>query len=81
MDSATIRALPTSRAGFTLVEVMVAVVILLVGLLGLLQSVNIATEQNMKNMFRQEATRLLDNRLMVIKSLPYEMSPVTMNRL
>jgi type IV pilus assembly protein PilV len=44
--------------GFTLVEVMVAILITLVGLLGLLQSVNVATEHNLKNYMRDEAVQV-----------------------
>lgn len=45
---------PNDR-GFTLIELMVAMVITLVGLLGLLQAINVATEHNMKNQLRDEA--------------------------
>lgn len=44
-----------NSAGFTLVEVMVAIIIMMVGLLGLLQSINLATDANMKNQLRDEA--------------------------
>jgi type IV pilus assembly protein PilV len=53
--------LSSNNSGFTLIEVMVAMVIMLVGLLGLLQSVNIATEHNLKNQLREEATRVAEN--------------------
>ena len=48
----------SSSSGFTLIEVMVAMVITLVGLLGLLQSVNLATEHNIKNALRDEAVQV-----------------------
>lgn len=41
--------------GFTLVEVMMAMLIMTVGLLGLLQSVNVAFEHNTRNRLREEA--------------------------
>lgn len=44
--------------GFTLTEVMVAIFITLVGLLALLQSVNVATEHNLKNHLRDEAVQV-----------------------
>jgi type IV pilus assembly protein PilV len=50
--------LPTlnkNNIGFTLIEVMVAIVIMMVGMLGLLQSINIAMEYNLKNHLRDEA--------------------------
>lgn len=49
---------PTSyriNSGFTLIEVMVAIVIMMVGMLGLLQSINVAVEYNLKNHLRDEA--------------------------
>jgi len=42
-------------AGFTLVEVLMAMLVLMVGLLGLLQSVNVAYEHNSRNRLREEA--------------------------
>lgn len=44
-----------NSSGFTLIEVMVAIVIMMVGLLGLLQSINVAMEFNLKNHMRDEA--------------------------
>jgi type IV pilus assembly protein PilV len=44
-----------NNSGFTLIEVMVAVIIMMVGMLGLLQSINITTEVNLKNHLRDEA--------------------------
>jgi len=41
--------------GFTLVEVLMALLIMTVGLLGLLQSVNVAYEHNTRNRLRDEA--------------------------
>jgi type IV pilus assembly protein PilV len=49
---------PTSyrnNSGFTLIEVMIAIVIMMVGMLGLLQSINVAMEYNLKNHLRDEA--------------------------
>lgn len=44
-----------NNCGFTLIEVMVAIVIMMVGMLGLLQSINLAMEHNLKNHLRDEA--------------------------
>jgi type IV pilus assembly protein PilV len=41
--------------GFTLIEVMMAMLILIVGMLGLLQSINLALETNLRNQLREEA--------------------------
>lgn len=46
--------------GFTLVEFLVALVIMTVGLLGLLETANVALRQNMSNKLRSEAIVLAD---------------------
>lgn len=50
----------SNRGGFTLIEFMVAIVIMMVGLLALLQSVNIAIANNGSNKKRSEAVILAD---------------------
>ncbi|GFO66846.1 pilus assembly protein PilV [Geomonas limicola] len=47
-----------NKAGFTLTEVMVALVIMMVGLVGLLQAIGIALEHNLRNQQREEAVFL-----------------------
>lgn len=64
--------LSSNRAGFTLIEVMVAMVIMLIGLLGLLQSVNVATEVNLKNHLRDEATRVAETIINDMRTAPFE---------
>lgn len=64
--------LSSNRSGFTLIEVMVAMVIMLVGLLGLLQSVNLATEVNLKNHLRDEATRVAETVMNEMRTAPFE---------
>jgi len=51
---------------------MVAMVIMLIGLLGLLQSVNVATEFNLKNHLRDEATRVAENIMNDMKTGPFD---------
>lgn len=41
--------------GFTLIEVMMAILILMVGMVGLLQAINLAIEVNLRNQIRDEA--------------------------
>jgi type IV pilus assembly protein PilV len=53
----------SNNKGFTLAELLVAMVIMMVGLLGLLQTVNYAINHNMSNQLRQEAAILADNRM------------------
>lgn len=45
----------SDSTGFTLIEVMMAMLIMSVGLLGLLQSVIVAYEHNARNILREEA--------------------------
>jgi type IV pilus assembly protein PilV len=47
--------LRSDSSGFTLIEVMMAILIMSVGLLGLLQSVMVAYEHNARNRLREEA--------------------------
>lgn len=47
-------------AGFTLVEVLVAIVILMIGLLGLFQTINVSLNANMENQLRQAAISIAD---------------------
>ena len=53
----------TRQEGFSLIEFLVALVILSVGLLGLLQAVNVSLNQNMGNHLRNEATVVADEAL------------------
>jgi len=52
-----------TNKGFTLVEFLVAIVILLVGLLGLLQTINIALQHNLNTQLRSEAVVVGDKML------------------
>lgn len=49
-----------NRQGFTLTEFLVAIVILMVGLLGLLQAVNLALHHNLATQLRNEAVTVAD---------------------
>lgn len=51
------------ESGFTMVEFLVAIVILLIGMLGLLQAANVALNSNQQNHLRNEATLVMDNEL------------------
>lgn len=53
-----------NKNGFTLIEFLVAIVILMVGLLGMLQSINVAMDTNLQNVFRTEAVTIVEDRMM-----------------
>jgi type IV pilus assembly protein PilV len=57
-----------NHTGFTLIEFCVAVLIMMVGLLGLLQAVNMATIHNLGTLLRNEAISLADDRMMRAKT-------------
>ena len=52
-----------NRAGFTLVEFLVAILIMMVGLLGLLQTVNTSLSHNLANQLRNEAVAVADRQM------------------
>lgn len=53
----------TDKSGFTLVEFLVAILILTVGILGLLQTVNVAISHNMISQLRLDGTIVADGEL------------------
>jgi type IV pilus assembly protein PilV len=57
-----------NQHGFTLVEFLVAIVILMVGMLGMLQAVNVAMDKNLENVIRTEAVILADERMMGVRA-------------
>lgn len=61
----------SNNHGFTLIEVLVAMVIMMVGLVGLLQSINIATEHNLRNYLRDEAVRIGNEKMRDDVTLPF----------
>lgn len=61
-----------NRAGFTLIEVMVAMGIMMVGLLGLLKSIEIANRQNMNNQQREEVVRVAERAMQEMRSESFD---------
>lgn len=51
------------NSGFTLIEFLVSIVILMVGLLGLLQAVNLSYSHNLQNQLRNEAVTVADSEM------------------
>lgn len=48
------------KKGFTLIEVMVAILIMMVGVLGLLSTMNVAMKHNVENQRREEVVRVAE---------------------
>lgn len=46
------------NGGFTLIEVMIAILIMMVGMIGILQSLNVAMEHNLKNQMRDQGVHV-----------------------
>ena len=67
-----LKILLRNNSGFTLVELLAAMVIMLVGLLGLLQSLNIAMEYNLKNQMRNEVVRVAQDSMNYMRSRPFD---------
>ena len=61
-----------SNNGFTLVELMVAILILMIGLLALLQTVNLAYSHNLITILRNEGVLLADEQMMIRKSMTFD---------
>jgi len=58
--------------GFSLVEVMIALVVLLLVFMGLMQSALLGIDSNLRNIFRDEALRIAAQRMEEAKSLPFD---------
>ena len=57
-----------NEQGFSLIEFLVATVILMVGMLGMLQAINVALDKNLESVYRNEATVLADDRMMLMRN-------------
>lgn len=55
------------QSGFTLLELLVAIIIFIVGLLGLFQTLNIALDKNLENQLRQKAIAVSEQQLNDLK--------------
>ena len=61
-----------NNKGVTLVEVMIALVILLLVFLALMQTALVSIDANMKNVLRDEAVSIAEQRLNTARSLPFD---------
>jgi type IV pilus assembly protein PilV len=60
-----------NTSGFTLVEFLVAMVILMIGLLGMLQGINLAISMNLESVLRNEAVSVADELMMKTRANNY----------
>ena len=78
MAAARLKISRSNSKGFTIIEVLMAVLVMTVGLLGLLQSVNVAYEHNLRNNLREEAVAVALEQMNAIrrmklpKNTPYQ---------
>ncbi|MFZ3064118.1 MAG: prepilin-type N-terminal cleavage/methylation domain-containing protein [Nitrospirota bacterium] len=59
------------KKGLTLIEVMVALVVLLIVFLGMMQAIAVAVNMNVKNQLRGEGVRVADERVNALKNLSF----------
>jgi prepilin-type N-terminal cleavage/methylation domain-containing protein len=59
------------RKGVSLVEVMIALVILLLVFLALMQTALVSIDTNMKNVLRDEAVSIAEQKMNTVRSLPF----------
>lgn len=73
------KILSQNNSGFTLIELMAAMVIMLVGLLGMLKSVTVALEYNLKNHQREEVVRVAEDIMNGMRTQPFAavFTPIT----
>ncbi len=62
----------SSKGGFSLVEVLVAMMVMTVGLLGLLQSINVALQYNTRNHMREAAVILGEQTMNELRIKPFD---------
>lgn len=70
----------SDKNGFTLVEFLVAIVILMIGLLGLLQTINVAIDQDLGNVFRNEAVTVVDEMMMKKRAKTFDSVSTVVNK-
>lgn len=61
-----------NNRGFTLVEMLVAMVIMLVLLLSLVQAAILSIDGNLRNLLREEGVRIAEQRMNELRSVPFD---------
>lgn len=70
------RPVSLNSRGFTLIELMIAMVVILVAMLGLYQAIMVSMEGNVRNDLRDEGVRVAEEVINQIRELPYARIPV-----
>jgi len=60
-----------NRDGFSLVEVMISLIVLLLVFMGLMQSALLGIDNNMRNILRDEAIRIAAERMEETRNMPF----------
>jgi len=60
---------PSASPGFTLVELLLAMLIMTVGLLGLLQTVTMAYEYSLRNQYREQALQVGEEQMNLLRRM------------
>lgn len=63
-----------------MVEVLIALVIFMIGMLGLLEAINVSIVSNIRNDMRTQAAAIAEGQLAQKKSLPYANITTTINK-
>jgi type IV pilus assembly protein PilV len=63
----------SSNSGFTLLEILVALVIMTVGLLGILQTANVALLHTLSNQLRNDAIIVADEQMVLEMTKPFDL--------
>jgi len=67
---ATVETVNQKNRGFTLVEVLVAIVILFISMMAVLHALGLSVEHNMKNIIMDEAVRIAEQRMNELRNEP-----------
>lgn len=62
----------TNSKGVTLVEVMIALVVLLIVFLGLMQTALLSVDNNLRNIYRDEAITVASQEMSCLKNIPFD---------
>lgn len=69
------RSIKNSESGFTLVEVLVAILIMMVGMFGMLETITASMQHNLKNQLRDEAVHVGERYMTELRGLSFDTSP------